>query len=136
MSMGLEIVQKLEQLGLGTYSGEPRTLFLEEMPEDPDEVGAVFETGGSPPEGGFGIAGIQFENPTVAIWFRGKPHQSEPPQLKARTAYLELSKIQAESLGSTPYLTVEPLQPPFILERDSQRRVIWVLNILAQKEPS
>jgi len=136
MSMGQEIVEKLEQLGLGTFSGEPRTLFLDEMPEDPDVCGAVFETGGSPPEFGFGEEGIKFENPTIAIWFRGEAHDSAGPHAKIRQAYSELSKIQAEDVGSTPYLEVTPLQPPFILERDDSRRVIWTFNFLAYKEPS
>lgn len=137
MSMGLEIVEKLEALGLGLYSAEPRTLFLDEMPDDPDVCAAVFESGGAPPDFGFGQAGIKYENPAVAIWFRGDPHDSAGPHDRIRQAYLELAKIQAENVGSTPYLTVTPLQAPFILRRDdNKRRVIWVFNLLAQKEPS
>ena len=133
MSMGKEIVDHLQSLGLGTYEAD---LFLDELPDTPDVCAAVFETGGSPPDGGFGVDGIQYENPTVKIWFRGIPNDSAGPHAQIRQAYLELPKIQAQALGGVLYLTVQALQPPFILERDVRRRVVWAFNALAQKEPS
>jgi hypothetical protein len=71
----------------------------------------------------------------VAIWFRGVEHDSAGPHARARTAYLELPKVQGAQLSGTLYLTLVPLQPPFVFERDSQRRVVWAFNVLAQKEP-
>jgi len=133
MPLGMDIVDRLEDLGLGTYGTD---LFLDEMPEDPPHVcTAVFESGGSPPDLGFGVDGIQHESPTAAIWFRGVEHDSAGPQARARTAYVELPKVQGESLNGTVYLTLIPLQPPFLLERDSQRRCIYVVNVQALKEP-
>lgn len=137
MAMGSEIAAYLVTLGLGSLVA-PRTLFINIMPEDPDVCGAVYETGGSAPDGGFGVEGIQYENPTCAIRFRGVSKDSEGPRIKARLAYRELAKIQAETVGACAYLTVTPLQAPFITERelDGKQRVVWGFSVLAQKEYS
>lgn len=133
MSVGMDVVTKLQALSLGTYGTD---LFLDEMPEnDPHICTAVFESGGQPPDLGFGVPGIQYEHPTIAVWFRGVERDSAGPQARARTAYLELPKVQGTTLNGTLYHTLVPMQPPFLLERDSQGRCIYVVNVLADKQP-
>jgi hypothetical protein len=44
--------------------------------------------------------------------------------------------IQGQTLSGTTYLTLHPTQPPFILERDGNERVVWVFNALPEKELS
>ena len=134
MATAAEITTYLVSLGLGTFATD---IFIDDLPPDPDVCCAVNNSGGSAPDGGFGVDGIQFENPTLQILFRGAPGDSEGPRARAQTAYEGLAKIQAETLSGTEYLTVMPLQPPFILERDDQaHRAVWAFNILIQKELS
>ena len=134
MATALEIATYLNGLGLGTFATD---IFIDDLPPDPDVCCAVNNSGGSAPDGGFGVDGIRFENPTLQILFRGVAGDSEGPRARAQTAYEGLAKIQAEALSGTQYLTVMPLQPPFILERDDQgHRVVWAFNVLIQKEPS
>ena len=83
------------------------------------------------------MVGILYEHPTAQIRFRGVPNDSNGPHLKARTAYKELAKVQVTSVAGVMYLTLSPLQPPFILEREEgTARVVWCFNVIAQKELS
>ena len=134
MATALEVSTYLAGLGLGTFG---TSLFIDDLPPDPDVCCAVNNSGGSSPEGGFGVDGIQFEWPTLQILFRGAAGDSEGPRARAQTAYEGLAKVQAEALSGTQYLTVMPLQPPFILQRDDQaHRVVWAFNVLISKELS
>lgn len=138
MAMGSEIAAYLVTLGLGSLV-PPRTLFVNTMPESPDVCGAVYQTGGFAPDGGFGVDGIQYENPTVAIRFRGATLDSEGPRVKASLAYSGLAKIQAETVGGCAYLTVTPLSPPMKVDQvelDGKQRIVWGFTILAKKEYS
>jgi hypothetical protein len=121
-----------------TLGAAGSTLFIDDMPADPDVCGAVFYTGGQAPDLGFGVDGVQFENVTLQIRFRGAAGDSNGPRVKAQQAFEALAKIQApDTLSGTKYLTAIPLQPPFILDRDDQgHRVVWAFNVLIKKELS
>jgi hypothetical protein len=135
MGMASEVAAHLAGLGLGVLAS---SLFVNKLPPSPDVCGAVFDSGGSAPDGGFGVTGIQYENPTVAVWFRGAPNDTEGPRVKSRTAYKELAKVQASAVSGVQYLTLVPIQPPFILpnEVSTDQRTVWCFNCAAQKEVS
>jgi len=133
MSVGHEIVDLLETVPLGVEGDD---LFLNAMPETPNSCGAVFETAGSGPTAGFGVQGIAYESPAVQIRFRGEPYDEDAPRVKIATAYRLLMQQWGVTLGSTKYLTIKPLQAPFILERDGNSRVVWVFNAVTEKELS
>ena len=120
---------------LGTVGTD---LFLGTMPSDPNACGAVYETGGLAPEGGFGVLGVQYETPGVQVVFRGDPHDYAGPRAKAETAYRSLAAVQPGTIvgGSAQYLTVHPQQSPFLMRRDENQRVYIACNFLCQKEPS
>lgn len=131
----LEIVDFLASEGLGTAGVD---LFENFLPNDPDAAGVVKESGGSGPDMGFGSVGVQFENPTVQIIFRGAPEDYAGPRAKAQTAFNSMASISApQSLGSTKYLLVIPLQQPFPLGgRDESKRWNIACNYLIKKEQS
>lgn len=140
-----EIAAKIAALGLGTVG---TNIFWGSMPETPDECCAVYEYGGSPPEMGFGTAGIHFETPAVQVVFRGPvpgpgvATSYSGPRAKAETAYRGLAAVEVATLSagaggtSALYHWIHPQQAPFLMRRDEQDRVYIAFNCLCQKEPS
>ena len=127
-----EIATRLGTIGaLSTY-----TITKGHRPDAPDKTVTVYETGGAPAELGFGTPGIQFEHPAIAVHVRGAADDYEGPRTAIQAVYLDLPKVQAVSLSGTPYHTIIPIQAPFLLERDEQRRVVLVVNFNVEKEPS
>lgn len=112
------------------------SLFRGMMPASPDVCGAVYEYPGIPPLHGFGVAGIQHEQPGVQVVFRGAPHDYDGPMAMARAAYNSLAAVQGTTLGGTKYLMIRPQQSPYALKRDENERVYIACNYLCEKEPS
>jgi len=133
MSMGNEIATLFASNSLGVVGA---SIFVNRMPETPDICCAIFETGGTAPQGGFSVPGILHERPGAQIRFRGEKRDSDGPRAQAQSAYRLCMTIQAMLLSGTKYLTLQPTQAPFILERDGNERVVWVFNVLAEKELS
>jgi len=130
-----EIVAFLAAEGLGTAHTD---LFEAKMPATPNACGAVYESGGSPPDLGFGSSAVRFENPTVQIIFRGAPDDYTGPRAKAQSAFDAMVGISVNQvLSGTKYLLVQALQQPFPLGgQDKNKRWRIVCNFLIQKEPS
>jgi hypothetical protein len=106
------------------------------MPATPDTMGAVYEYGGSQAMAGFSYPGIQHENPSVQVVFRGGPGDYLAPRQKAEAAYRALTQIQAKVLSGTKYLFVSAIQSPFLLTRDDNERVLIACNYSITKELS
>jgi hypothetical protein len=128
-----EIADKLATLGLGTVGTD---IFIGVIPERPDAVTAVFETGGEPPEFGFGTPGLKYETPSVQIICRGARGDYATPRARIQLAYLGLPQVQGTTLGSTYYHMIKPIQTPFELRRDDDARVLMVVNVKCEKEMS
>lgn len=134
MSMGTELVALFAANGLGESQ---KTLFINAIPASPAVCGAVYESGGSAPDLGFGVPGIQHEHPTAQIRFRGASGDSDGPRVKAQTAYRLCAQQQAKTLSGTVYLLLRPLQSPFRDgPPDKNGCVEWLFNVIADKELS
>jgi chloramphenicol 3-O-phosphotransferase len=97
-------------------------LFKGMLPPEPDEAACVYEYPGSAPDYVMGSASIDQENPRVQIVFRGERDDYETPRDTAETAYRALAAVANQSLSSTRYLNIEPLQSPFALGPDGNGR--------------
>ena len=128
-----EIGALLATAGVGTVG---TSLFLGYMPDQPDACGAIYEYGGERAELGFGVPGVQFENPSVQVVFRAGPQEYAAPRALAETAFRELAEVQATTLSGTRYLIVRPKQSPFEMKRDEAERVYIACNFDIRKEPS
>jgi hypothetical protein len=128
-----EIAAQLATLGLGTVG---TTIHLGMMPETPDVCCAVYEYGGPASDLGFGVSGVQHETPGVQVVFRGTAGDYATPRTSAATAHNGLAAVQGTTLSGTKYLTIRPVQSPFLLKRDANDRVYIACNYLANKEPS
>lgn len=128
---------------VGTYLATQLTLtrgtdlFEGVMPPGPDACLAVLDGAGSASTLGFGVtSGIQYENPTIIIWTRGKAGDYDTPRDQAHLARQALAKVQAMELSSTLYHFIIPMQTPFVLTRDADERVVMAFNCRIRKEPS
>lgn len=133
MSVLNEIAAHLAAEGLGTLNVD---LFIGKLPNDPDACGVVYETGGIPPEYGFGAAGVKHETPAIQVVFRGALGDYAGPRAKAESAYRALAAVEAQALSGTFYHWIHPQQSPFLLNRDQPERVLIAFNCLCEKEPS
>lgn len=112
------------------------SLYTTEMPESPDACMSILSYAGRPAETGFGVAGIQYENPGVQLKTRGVADDEDGPHDTLYRAYKELAKVQAVTLSGVRYLWVSAQQAPYKLEVDGAGRIIYCCNFICRKEPS
>lgn len=124
---------------LGTYLAESGVGILEPdtganmfrgiMPNAPDACIAIFETPGAFPDAILeSTDGAKYERPHIAVWSRGTRGDYAAARQVSQNVYDALKKIVNMTLGGKSYLQVTPLQPPFLLERDDEDRVIIAFN--------
>lgn len=114
-------------------------IFQDWLPDAPDECLVLYGEPGSEPELGYGLAAaVQFENPVVQVVTRGAAGDSSTPEALAQSAFDQLATIQAQSLGTVPYLMVRPLQSVSgsVLGRDENQRPRYSFNVAVRKEMS
>jgi predicted sugar kinase len=128
-----EIADFLEDAGVGTVG---TTIFKGQMPGTPDACVAVIETPGREPVHTFGSAGIAIEYPRVQIRCRGAASDYATPAAQAQTAYVALAAVANESIDGTLYHSIDPLQSPFLIEKDAKNRIVIGFNAQLTKELS
>jgi hypothetical protein len=107
-------------------------LFLGRMPTDPDTCVAIYETGGNDPTDVFGAnSAPPIENAGVMCHTRAAAYSD--CQSLAVDIMKTLSKVINETLTSTYYYKVEPIQSPFSLDRDDQDRMVFSCNFSVAK---
>jgi len=106
------------------------------MPATPDVVMVVSEYGGSPPDLGFGVSGIQYEHPGLQITCRGVAYDYMTPRGYVVLAYQALSTVQGTVLSGTLYHLIRPVQTPFLMNRDENQRCVFACNFDVEKVPS
>lgn len=114
-------------------------IFLDWLPSTPDQCIAIYAEPGLPPELGFGeSAGVQFERPNAQVVARAAAEDDATAEDLAWSAYQALAKIQARSVGGTPYLLVLPMGSPSgqVLGRDESQRPRYSFNLNVRKELS
>lgn len=108
-------------------------LFKGHLPDDPDACAALLEYPGSRPTMLFGQSAIALEYPRVQCVFRGDAGDYATPRATAETAYRAMAAASAQSISSTRYLAMEPMQSPFSMGRDSKSRVRVAFNVRLTK---
>ncbi len=114
-----------QTLALGTLGTD---IFCNYMPDSPDVCIAIFQYGGSRSLKGFGSDAHPLEHPSVQVDVRN----SDPSV--AETIHKAFDEIAVETtINSTVYTNFEPMQPPFLLERDADGRPTYVFNMEIQR---
>jgi len=127
------LAKYLDAAGLVTYdaTGTTGNVFLEHLPDAPDEALMVLSTGGNPlgPAATYG-----WDEPTVQVMVRGVPEDPETPQAAAQAIYDELQGLRYVTLDAggddeVRLCSCSSLQTaPFNLGRDEKGRYRFTLN--------
>lgn len=130
-----EVGDYLSTGGVGTVGGD---LFLGYMPEAPDAVVALYETGGMGPyramrsDPGQPVA----VRPRLQVVARAAEHDYAAARAKVQRAYELLEGMGDRVLNGVRYLWVGAVQEPFLMGRDTQGRVLIACNFDVTKERS
>lgn len=112
---------QLGTLTLGT------NLFYSLMPETVDNVVALYENAGAPPNFTMGSVNLpQMERPQLQALVRNTSYSSG--RTVAEDVYRTLTAIANQTINGNQYLRVEALGMPSLLERDVSKRVVFTLN--------
>lgn len=114
-----EIADFLEDASVGEVGV---TLFKGRFPpETPDACGAVIDGPGLKPIYALG-GSIAWERPKLQIRFRGVPEDYATPRALAELAYQALAGVDNQTLNSTRYLSITPIQTPYAMDGDKKGR--------------
>ena len=109
-------------------------LFLGREPASPDTCVTLYEPGGAAPDDPVGgNTAPSLENPGLQVRSRAAAYSTA--QSLAVDVWALLAKVINETLTSTTYLKISPVQSPFALDRDDQDRMIFVCNFDVVKVP-
>ena len=106
-------------------------LFVNDLPSSPDNAIAVFEYGGSGSAKGMGSDAHPLENSAVQIVVRNC--DASQAQATAYAIFTAFDQLVTVTINSNAYSSLEPMQPPFLLERDASARVIFAFNMETQR---
>lgn len=119
-----DIAQILQSNGIGTLGVD---IFLGQLPASPDNVVAIFEYAGEPPD-----LHANIEYPGLQVMVRNKRYDAG--RQKIEQARNVLHGIVETVINGHRYLLIRANQSPFLLERDENNRAIFVCNFRLIKE--
>ena len=126
VDLGGYIDSNFASLTLGT------NLFYGMLPESPDNCVALFENSGIAPVFTQGSNNaIKIERPQLQFLVRNTSY--ETGSALANSLYLFLTEVANQSINSTQYLRVIAISSPSVIERDSNKRVLFTCNFDIQR---
>lgn len=128
-----DLADVLSSGGVGTVGID---IFKATMPNAPDQLVALFKTGGPAPihamAAGPGSAVV--ERPHVAIWARAA--RSDAAEKLAQDCWNLLDALGDRTVNGIRYLSVFALQTPFFLQEDETGRRVYACNFEIVREPA
>lgn len=119
-----DIAQLLQVGGVGTLGVD---IFLGQLPASPDNVAAVYEYAGEPPE-----LHSNIEFPSVQVLVRDRTYSAGRQRIGQ--VLTTLHGFHETVVSGKRYLLIKANQSPAFLERDDNNRVIFVINFTIFKE--
>ena len=117
--------------GVGTVGTD---IFYGTLPATPEACVALFEYGGIAPEHNLGTTALRYEMPRVQVLTRHGTYLTGIK--KAQDVTNAFAAIANSTISEVYYLHVEPLQSPFLLDRDQNDRWIFACNYQVRKAVS
>ena len=118
----------LQTAGVGTVGAD---IFKGGLASTPDMQISMIESGGFSPLRELDN-GVPVDRCTVQVSVRAAAYDYAAAQAQAHLAYAALDAVVEQVLSGRRYHQIEPLQPPFLLERDESDRPVFVFNILVE----
>jgi hypothetical protein len=108
------------------------------MPEKPDAVACIYETGGVAPYRSMRgtVGAVVAERPRIQVTVRGSALDYATPRTKLNTIYKMLENYGDTTVNGVRYLWIAAVQSPFPIRRDDNTRVIVGMNFDVVKELS
>jgi len=131
MSTLTELGDYIEGLGLGTQAVD---LFLGSRPDSPDQLIALYQYAGGPPE--YVQSSFSPTVEVVQIQVVARSIAYEDADALASAVWTALAIITNATLGSTRYRSVRPNASPGLMGRDSNDRILVSFNTTVEKEVS
>jgi hypothetical protein len=125
-------IEAIPGLGLSRAGGN---LKLGGLPESPSRVLALVPAPGSSPTLVLDSSAPGWDRALVALWLRDAHDQFDAARDAAETVYAEVAKIANADLTGKRWLLARPTSPPFLLERDGQRRPVMAFNLRVERVP-
>lgn len=133
--VGTYLAAQIGSLTLGT------TLFLGQMPEQPDTATVLYARPGMPPD--FSLGAPQgsaqtpnYENQRLQVQVRRADGPTAYPDGESLIESIWLKLMLTEiTLSGTRYLVIEPKDHPSPLDEDKSGRISFVANFAVMKEP-
>lgn len=119
-----DIAQYLQTNGVGTVGTD---IFLQQLPANPDNVVALFQYAGEPPD-----LHWNGEYPGLQVLVRNK--NTEAALTKIEHIKNILHGISETTINNHRYLLIRARQSPELLEKDGNNRAIFVCNFRVIKE--
>jgi hypothetical protein len=112
-------------------------MFLGWMPDTPDACVAVMEGIGDEALETFGsTSATNIERPGLQILCRGAKDDYDAPRIKAEAAKDALQDVTNQSLSGTLYQRISMRQPPSMIGRDENGRILISVNFNVHKDPN
>ena len=112
-----------------------KDLFIEEIPESPALMTALFSYGGEPPE--FTHDGPGDDRPSLQVRTRAAKNGNAAGHARALAVHTALNGLSNTALSGTRWKFVRALQSePIFLGYDEQGRPEWSQNYAIIKDPS
>jgi hypothetical protein len=126
-----DVATFLQSSGCGTVG---TTIWRAQMPDDCNAGISIHEYPGAEADYTLLVAGVYIERPRFQLYCRHTVRATGRSLIE--TAYLALATVVNQTLTSTKYLRIEPLQQPgnFDPPQDVQGRWEWFCNFQAEKE--
>ena len=130
MPLLVDVGNFLASNGAGTVG---TTIFEAQMPATTDSGICVNEYGAMEPDYVLDVSGVYIEHPMFQVYCRHTDYATGRALIE--TAYQALATVVNQTLGSTKYLRIEPVQNPFSVNppQDAQGRWEWFCNFRATK---
>jgi hypothetical protein len=126
-----EVGNLIANSGHGTLGVD---IFLYQMPDTPDTCIALREYGGGEPSYSHTYVDPSYEVPRFQMLARAPAIPDA--RLLAHQVWVTLQSVRNVTLDGTFYLRLQPLQSPFMIERDNNDRWVAGANFEAMKEVS
>lgn len=125
-----EMALLLEDSGLGTR-GE--AVFIDKMPDKPDNAICIFEYPGMPPIRGMGPGVAQVGRHNIQVRVRNVSPLDA--RVISMACWMVLDAVLAEDVDGSHYLRIEAGQMPFPLPDDPMDRALVACNYEVWREP-
>lgn len=129
-----ELAQRMEDTGV---AADKTDVFLGEKDEIPDGPGpylSIRDTGGTGPERRQNQQSVAYQRPSAQLVATALDYQDAEALIRA--AYDACDTVHDEVIGTTYYLSIRPLQEPFGMPLDGNKRARVAFNVLGDKRPS